>query len=484
MINSIQHFCTDGAKNLEKVMVDYSSDMTKIAEMVQGITKGVTDLGLSIIAEEWESYDELLRKRKDLRPEWYIVRRDETVLLTSLGSVTYHKTLFKNKFTGKHEYLLDRIMGIEKHARMTEDAEARLLEEAVHTSYKKGGENATITEDVVSKETVMNKIHGLQFPKAQPQPEKKTLKYLYIDADEDHVSMQYLNQKGNIKKVRTNTIMPKLVYVYEGITNENGRNELINKKYFGGVCEGGKAIEQLWKEVSEYIEKSYDTEELRKIYINGDGAAWIKSGQKLMDKAKFVLDRFHMHKYIIGATSHLQDSMEDARSELYRAIHKQKKKWAEEAFDKILEVTESDTKRKTVEAAKAYILGNWAGIMQRIRDKNGEVKCSAEGHISHIFADRMSSRPLGWSRQGADKMSRLRIYEKNEGNMLKLVRFQKETLSMAAGCEEVLYSSSQMFSAERRNREMLGALADMPIYSIPYSQIKKMAALKNHIWGL
>ena len=48
-----------------------------------------------MIAEEWESYDELLRERKDLRQGWYIVRRDETSLLTSLGEVVYHKTLFK-----------------------------------------------------------------------------------------------------------------------------------------------------------------------------------------------------------------------------------------------------------------------------------------------------------------------------------------------------------------------------------------------------
>ena len=52
-----------------------------------------------MIAEEWEGYDELLRKRKSLRPQWHIVRRDETTLLTSLGSVTYHKTRFKNKHT-------------------------------------------------------------------------------------------------------------------------------------------------------------------------------------------------------------------------------------------------------------------------------------------------------------------------------------------------------------------------------------------------
>lgn len=277
--------------------------------------------------------------------------------------------------------------------------------------------------------------------------------------------------------------MPKLVYVYEGITNENGRNELINKKHFGGVYEGGRAIEKLWKEVSEYIEESYDREKLEKIYINGDGAAWIKSGQRFLDKGKFVLDRFHMSKYITGATSHLKDSVEDARREIYRAIHRKSKKQAGEVFEKILEVTE-EARRKAVEASRDYILGNWAGIMQWVRDKNKEVKCSAEGHVSHIYADRMSSRPLGWSRTGADKMTRLRIYERNGGDMLKLVRFQKKEVSASLDCEELIYSSRQMFASERKNRDHLGVLADMAVYSIPYTQIKKIAALKNHIWGL
>ena len=330
----------------------------------------------------------------------------------------------------------------------------------------------------------MNKIHSLRFPQAEPQPEKKALKYLYIDADEDHVSLQYVNEKGDLKKPRTNTVMPKLIYVYEGISSENGRNELINKRHFGGVYEGSREIEGLWGEVREYIEASYDTEAIEKIYINGDGAAWIKSGQKYLERSKFVLDRYHMHKYIIGATSHLQDSVEDARSEIYRSIHGKRKWQAEEVFEKILGVTEGESKRRTVEAARDYILSNWAGIMQWVRDKNKEVECSAEGHISHVFADRMSSRPLGWSRKGADKMSRLRIYERNGGSMLELVRYQKRVLPQAAGCEEVVYSSSKMLSTERKNRRSLGMLADMPVYSMPYPQIRKMAALKNRIWGL
>ena len=62
MVNSIQHFCREEVKNLEKVIVDYASDMTKVAEMVQRVTKAVTDLGRSMIAEEREMDDEILRE--------------------------------------------------------------------------------------------------------------------------------------------------------------------------------------------------------------------------------------------------------------------------------------------------------------------------------------------------------------------------------------------------------------------------------------
>ena len=53
-----------------------------------------------------------------------------------------------------------------------------------------------------------------------------------------------------------------------------------------------------------------------------------------------------------------------------------------------------------------------------------------------------------------------------------------------AGAEEVIYSATEMISIENANRRKLGAMADLPIYSIPYPQIKKIAALKDNIWGL
>ena len=485
MYNSIQHFIEKGTKDLEKVFIDYSTDLTKIAEMVYGVKDGVVNLGLSIIAEELEMYDEHLRKSTDRKKNWQIVRRDVTTLLTSLGSVVYHKTLFKNKQTGKSEYLLDRYMNLDKHTRITEDAEAKILEEAVETSYRKGGENASISSENVSKETVMNKLHTLEFPQPDMPCEKKTISYLYIDCDEDHVSLQYLKKKGDIGKRRhVNTIMPKIVYVYEGVTNENGRNELINVRYFGGVYEGSDGNRMLWDEVWNYIDGTYDTERIKKIFINGDGAAWIKSGARLINKAKFVLDKFHMHKYIIGATSHLLDSVEDARSEIYRAIHERRKWYAEDIFNRIINVTEESSKRKTVEAAKTYILENWSGIMEQFKDKDAEIECSAEGHVSHIFADRMSSRPLGWSKTGADKMARLRVYYYNKGDMLELVRYQRQELKQAAGAETPTFSACDILAMENAHKRRLGSLADIPVYTIPYPQIKKIANFKDHIWGL
>ena len=69
-------------------------------------------------------------------------------LITSLGTVVFNKTVFTNKESGKSEYLLDRIIGLMPGERLTEDAEANLLEEAVQTSYRRGGEEVSLTTQV------------------------------------------------------------------------------------------------------------------------------------------------------------------------------------------------------------------------------------------------------------------------------------------------------------------------------------------------
>lgn len=488
MDKSIHQFLEEGILNLNKVFERYADDPSKIAEMVYGVTKEMVGLGCSLIAEEWESYDEALHRRPELRPGWVVERTgDKRTVTTSLGDVTFHRTYYKNKNTGEYAYLIDKKLELDSHERMTEDAKARILEEAVDSSYRRGGENASIGGSIVSKEAVMDLIHPLRFPPVGTADELRKVETLYIDADEDHVSLQFLEKKGDIPNPRMNTYMPKLAYVYEDVEAENDRRHLVNPRYFGGGYEGSGAVDEFWNEIEEYISSNYDMDSLKRIYINGDGAGWIKAGEHKLPGAKFVLDRYHMGKYIIAATSHLNDSRDDIRSEIYRCINGRHRKALEEIFEYIIDVTDGDAKKKAVESSRDYILGNWKGITASVkgRKEGDRVQCSAEGHVSHVYSDRMSSRPLGWSRNGADKMARLRVYKYNNGNMLDLIRFQKQEISKAAGAEEEkICTLRELITAENAIKRKNRIIYDQRIYSIPYTHVKKIAWLKDHIWGL
>ena len=119
MYNSIQHFAENGIPEIEKIILNFSRNPEDMSEFITGIKEVVISLGLSIIKETFESYDELLRKSGKRKQKWSIVKRDTKNLITSLGNVQYNKTLFINKETKERSYLLDKILGIESHERMT-----------------------------------------------------------------------------------------------------------------------------------------------------------------------------------------------------------------------------------------------------------------------------------------------------------------------------------------------------------------------------
>ena len=95
MIKSIQQFEENGVKNLTGVLEKFLKDPQQQAEFIYGITDSVVQLGLDMIAETFESMDDELRNSGYRRSNWVISRRDETSLITSLGTVRYCKTLFK-----------------------------------------------------------------------------------------------------------------------------------------------------------------------------------------------------------------------------------------------------------------------------------------------------------------------------------------------------------------------------------------------------
>lgn len=87
-------------------------DPTKLAEYVYGLTDELHKLGLEMIKESLESMDTMLQKSPIRLKHWVVEAHSNKQLTTSLGDVIFSKTLFTNKETGKSEYLLDWILGI------------------------------------------------------------------------------------------------------------------------------------------------------------------------------------------------------------------------------------------------------------------------------------------------------------------------------------------------------------------------------------
>ena len=178
----------------------------------------------------------------------------------------------------------------------------------------------------------MEKLHGIaeEIPCETPN-EKKVYRYLHIEADEDHVAEQH--GRWNLNEENKNFIS-KLVYLYEEkkSSNVSGRKELVNTFYFSGVYPGGDETERLWKKVQNYIDLNYDTDELKQVFVCGDGAWWIKSGVKYLYKGLFCADKYHLMKYINSAAGQMKDEKDVAKEEIWHVLHS-KKKNAKKRFD-------------------------------------------------------------------------------------------------------------------------------------------------------
>ena len=424
------------------------------------------------------------------RRDWVVEAHIRKQLITSLGTVAFKKTLFTNKHTGESSYLIDRILGLGKHERMTEDAQALLFQEAVQTSYRRGGEGCSLTAEV-SRQTVKNKIHQLEFPPEKENPcKKKEVEHLYIDADEDHISLQFRKEKGDLVEKnenhqKNNFLLAKLIYVYEGIEKEapkSKRHRLVNPHYFCSV-NTGKGNEEFWDEVYEYLDSRYDLKKVKKIYLNSDGGGWIRNGMKRIAWIVHVLDEFLLEKYLTRLTSHMKDSRWGAADELRRMIRRGAKKKFKELADCLKGYLQKEENVRRIDEATEYILSNWTAARLRLRHKEGVVGSSTEVHVSHVLASRMSSRPMGWSICGAEKMARLRAYHLNGGDMLELVRYQERALPKAVGAEETYITTREILNSEKNRHRQVGKYMESISHSISL-ETKKKLYFNTHIWGL
>jgi len=447
MYNSILQFIENDIKEIEKNVRSLLDGEKDAADLSNDVHERVLRLGCRLISEIYEQIDEEIFKSLVRKNKYYVEQKDmPRSLVDVMGTISFKRRGYVPKHGGEYIYLLDLIMGFDDNQKVTMAAAAKILEEAVESSYAKAGKKVNLT-DQVSKETVKDIVHGLvvEFP-VKELTEKKKLKNLHIVADEDHVAAQFWEKKGDLKTSSTgnkiNTIIDKIIVLFEDVVDDvpedskNHRYRLVGKHTFCGVYKGSENNYKLWQEVQDYISANYDLDVLERVYVAGDGAPWIRAGAEVLLNGRFVLDKFHMMKYLNQSVCHLENE-DEMKEYMWGCINEADKDGLKEAFRSILEVTDKDSnKYEGVKESRDYFMNNWDGIEIRSTESGGVWKCCAEGQVSHVLSDRLSSRPMGWSELGCDNISKLRAYTRNNGKIIDLLRYQEKHQTLEAKRKE------------------------------------------------
>jgi len=90
------------------------------------------------------------------------------------------------------------------------------------------------------------------------------------------------------------------------------------------------------------------------------------------------------------------DDKNEVKGRLWKALYKGKKKKSAKTLKVVRKCARNE---KTVNECEEYVLNNWDSAVLIMQDKN-VYGCSAEGHVSHVYSDRMSPTPWAGVRQG------------------------------------------------------------------------------------
>jgi len=158
----------------------------------------------------------------------------------------------------------------------------------------------------------------------------------------------------------------------------------------------------------------------------------------------YLLDRFHLCKYVLRAVGRYPE----LKKGIWKAIKQDDIVQVDTILQETLTRAQSGTHKKSITDCFRYIKENWDGI-QAYREYPAATGCSAEGHVSHVLSARLSSRPQGWSREGAEKMASLRVLEANGYSIQEEYIMQKtDNTSLIMACEDVIQQQRKLLKKQ------------------------------------
>lgn len=376
---------------LKKIEENGLEDIGQTAEELFQMLKEETCELLRVILEATDA--EIAKATKERKQDGLKVKERNVVrrLATSLGVLEYRRTYYETS-EGERIYLLDSLMGIAPHERVSKALCAKLVNLAAEMSYAKSAKHGAAE---ISRQTVCNKISSLRQVAADVTRLEETPRELHIFADEDHVHM----------KDGRSSMVP-LVTITEGIDTSNPkRHQLINPLHIAGY---GMDAETFNDQVEACVNERYDINAVERIYIHGDGAKRIVHLGDHFPNAIHVLDGFHLEKYLkkLGHYNHAAQRMGALRAALKDGNWN---RYAGLLRDIYKQQTEKD--KKNCKAILYYLWNNRQAA--HLRCASDICGSCTESLVSHVLSERLSRTPMAWSERGLRKMAMLVVYHKN-----------------------------------------------------------------------
>jgi hypothetical protein len=325
-------------------------------------------------------------------------------LYTALGNFTYKRTYFDTA-DGKMP-IMDRILGVDAYERIDRHVSARMVNESACVSFAKS--TGIVTGGAISRQTACRKAVGCGEVVSLPRRVQKTPERIHIFADEDHVHLQ----DGN------SAILP-LITICSGKRKVcKGRHELMDRVCLNGY---GLTPETFWEYAYAVCDEMFEMNNVREIFIYGDGAKWIDTSDVCFPEAVHVIDAHHYRQRMKTLTS--GEICSRFSQALHSAIKHEKKvafkstvsKMIDSLNEDMLTGRERESKVKRILEAANYIMIQWDEIMNMKRE--GAIGSATEALVSHVLSERFSRSPMGWSKEGLAKMAQVRVFRENGGTI-------------------------------------------------------------------
>jgi len=417
-------------QQLKALVSKYISPATSVRSVVSWaeLNALINDLSVNLrtdtLKQILESMDKTFRTQPGRSSRYYVKQTRKRLIVTMLGEVTYNRTEYIDRLTSEPYIYVDEQIGLLRRQRFDSCVRARAVElYSDQNSMIKVGRilaeqifGFSVNKDrschAISRQQVFNMLNVIPTVITPVKKNEKTPETIYIMADEKYIDTQQVRRswieqelaKGRSKKEVIEECeqkhfdeMVKMGVIFTGreeMKDKNGKTlkrprwKLTGKYHVAWPQESSR----FWPHVHDVLQSLFDMEQVKHIYILGDGASWIRNGvQELRtseNEASFAFCRFHGRQAINKITKDPK-----LRSLLFDYLRHGSRNDLIKTIDSIVE---SDPGRKEIiEQKKEYLLSNMAAAV--VMEEKVRIGCSMEQAIQHVLSSPFTSVPKAYA---------------------------------------------------------------------------------------